>query len=167
MKSSMIPLAVVTGALLLQGCSSDEPAPPSTQQRAAPPAPLAQAETEVLTGQPEYSYDPTGKTDPFQSFVQLRREGQETETDSPLQRFDLSQLVVTAIVWGTDRPRALIEDPGGRGYVVSEGTPIGKNKGRITGITDNMVLVKETYVDFRDRATTKEVELRLYEGQGG
>ena len=34
-------------------------------------------------------------------------------------------------------------------------------------IADNLILVKETYVDFRDRATTKEVEMRLYESQGG
>ena len=50
---------------------------------------------------------------------------------------------------------------------MSEGTPIGKNKGRIVSILDNAVLVKETYVDFSDRATTKEVELRLYQNQGG
>ena len=38
---------------------------------------------------------------------------------------------------------------------------------RVVSIEDNLVRVKETYVDFRDRATTKEVEMRLYESQGG
>jgi Tfp pilus assembly protein PilP len=50
---------------------------------------------------------------------------------------------------------------------VSEGAAIGKNKGRVVKIHDNLIRVKETYVDFQDRATTKEVEMRLYESQGG
>ncbi len=84
-----------------------------------------------------------------------------------MERFDLTQQMVTAILWGTDRPRALIRDPAGKGYIISAGAPIGKNKGRVVSIEDNLVRVKETYVDFRDRATTKEVEMRLYESQGG
>ena len=91
----------------------------------------------------------------------------DSDQTTPLERFDLSQLEVTAIIWSTDRPRALVRDPAGKGYIVSAGMPIGKNKGRIVSIEDNIVLVKETYVDFRDRATTKEVEMRLYENQGG
>jgi type IV pilus assembly protein PilP len=114
----------------------------------------------------EYRYDPTGKPDPFRSFVRLQEELDEGVT-TPLERFDLSQLQVTAIIWSSERPRALIRDPAGKGYIVSAGTPIGKNKGRVVSIEDNLVLVKETYVDFRDRATTKEVEMRLYESQGG
>jgi type IV pilus assembly protein PilP len=114
----------------------------------------------------EYRYDPTGKPDPFRSFVRLE-EDLEDGVSTPLERFDLTQLMVTAIIWGSDRPRALIRDPAGKGYIISAGTPIGKNKGRVVSIGDNMVRVKETYVDFRDRATTKEVEMRLYESQGG
>ena len=34
-------------------------------------------------------------------------------------------------------------------------------------IEDNRIVVKETYVDFQDRATTKEVELKLYGKNGG
>ena len=83
-------------------------------------------------------------------------------SSSPLERFDLSQLVVMGIIWGVEEPRALIKDPTGKGYIVRAGTPIGKNKGRILRILDNKVVVKETYLDHLDRATTKEVELELY-----
>lgn len=155
-------------AWALAACSSD-PAPteqaPSEPAR-APVAAVVPSPTEIEVVE-EYRYDPTGKPDPFRSFVRLEQPLDTDPLATPLERFDLTQLEVTAIVWGTDEPRALVTDPSGKGYIVSKGTPIGKNKGRIVDIDDNIVRVKETYVDFRDRATTKEVEMRLYESQGG
>ncbi len=97
--------------------------------------------------------------------MKLRTEGDDIS--SPLERFDLSQLIVTGIVWATTSARALIEDPTGKGYIVGVGTPIGKNQGKVIKIEDNRVWVKETYVDFHDTATTKEIEMLLYESQGG
>lgn len=151
------------GIALLAACGGDEPAP--VKQVTKPmKKPMVVAEVKP---EPEvaYRYDPEGKPDPFRSFI--RREPELEEHQSPLERFDLSQLSVSAIMWGTDRPRALITDPAGKGYIVSEGAAIGKNKGRVMKISDNLIRVKETYVDFQDRATTKEVEMRLYESQGG
>jgi len=158
-------VALASTALL--ACSS-EPAPvPASEQQAAKPAPVAPMMAQADAEPPEeYRYDPTGKPDPFRSFVRLQEDLEDGIT-TPLERFDLTQLMVTAIIWGSDRPRALIRDPAGKGYIISAGTPIGKNKGRVVSIEDNLVRVKETYVDFRDRATTKEVEMRLYESQGG
>lgn len=115
----------------------------------------------------EYRYDPTGKPDPFKSFLKQMQLVQDTEALSPLERFDLSQLSVTGIIWSTKRPRALVEDPTGKGYIVAEGAGIGKNKGRVVRIDDNRVVVKETYIDFHNKATTKEVDLYLYERHGG
>ncbi len=115
----------------------------------------------------EYRYDPTGKPDPFKSFLKQMLVVKDTESLSPLERFDLSQLTVTGIIWAARDPRALVEDPTGKGYIVGEGTGIGKNKGRIVRIGDNRVVVKETYVDFHNKATTKEVDLYLYQRHGG
>ena len=161
-------LAIIAlGAWTLLGCGSDEPArAPAKQGAALAPSLAPEAEVAEVEPEEEYRYDPAGKPDPFRSFVKLQNE-LEDGISTPLERFDLSQLEVTAIIWGSDRPRALVRDPAGKGYIVSSGTPIGKNKGRVVSIQDNAVLVKETYVDFQDRATTKEVELRLYENQGG
>lgn len=114
----------------------------------------------------DYQYDPTNKRDPFRSFVKQFVDGKDIE-ETPLERFDLTQLTVTAIVWGVDPPRALLRDPAGKGYIVVEGTVVGKNKGRIIAIEDNLVRVKETYVDALGRAATKSVEMRLRETQGG
>lgn len=155
----------ILGVLALSACSSDPAPAPQAQQKPTAPAPVLQAAVDEEDKE-EYRYDPTGKPDPFRSFIKREIELGPAIT-TPLERFDLSQLEVTAIIWGTERRRALVRDPAGKGYVVQAGTAIGKNKGRVIEIFDNMVLVKETYVDFRDRATTKEVELRLYQNQGG
>ena len=166
MKQLCLKSLAIFGVLALAACSSDPPPAPQAAKPAPPrPAPTLQAAA-VEEPEEEYRYDPTGKPDPFRSFIKREIELGPAVT-TPLERFDLSQLEVTAIIWGTDRPRALVRDPAGKGYVVQAGTAIGKNKGRVIEILDNMVLVKETYVDFRDRATTKEVEMRLYENQGG
>ena len=133
---------------------------------AAPPMAPSAASAADSAATAEYSYDPTNKRDPFRSFVKTIANEQEG-LETPLERFDLTQLTVTAIVWGVDPPRALLRDPAGKGYIVVEGTIVGKNKGRIIAIEDNLVRVKETYVDALGRAATKSVEMRLRETQGG
>ncbi len=70
-------------------------------------------------------------------------------------------LTVVAVVWGTGRARAMIEDPSGRGYIIQEGTPIGKNDGYVVKISDNSVLVEETYVGFSGEETNNEIEMRV------
>jgi type IV pilus assembly protein PilP len=144
------------------GCKGDKPA-----AEAKPAAPkLAPKLAEQASTAAAYHYDPEGKVDPFKSYIR-RQVTLDADTSSPLERFDLSQLIVMGIIWGVDEPRALIKDPTGKGYIVKAGTPIGKNKGRILRIEDNKVVVKETYLDHLDRATTKEVELELYANGNG
>ena len=122
----------------------------------------------LVSGGSNYGYDATNKRDPFRSFVLDQAQRLAKHERGPLEQFDLSQLSVVAVVWGTARPRALVTDPSGRGYVVQEGTPIGKNSGEVIRIGDTTVLVKETYVDYLGEATTKEIEMRVRsKAQGG
>jgi len=151
--------ALALALALLAGCSDEastdaaKAATPKVARKAAPeaPAPLA-----------EYHYDPTDKVDPFRSYVRRQVTFDPESGSSPLERCDITQLTVMGIIWGLEEPRALVRDPTGKGYIVRAGTPIGKNKGRILRIEDNKVVVKETYLDHLDRATTKEVDLELY-----
>lgn len=115
----------------------------------------------------DYSYDRTGKRDPFRSFVLDRLKQLDETTKGPLEQFDLSQLDVVGVVWDASNRRALVQDPSGRGYIVKEGTRIGKNEGRIIRIDDNLVLVRETYVDYIGEKTTKDISMRVRQAQGG
>lgn len=160
--------AGLIAAAFVAGCGGDSGRKSAQTQQPQRTAPTA-SEPQAADGEAEeeYRYDPTGKPDPFRSFVLALQKPTGTAGTTPLERFDLSQLYLTGIIWATERPRALVKDPSGKAYIVGEGTPIGKNEGRVVRISDNAVTVKETYVDFLGKATTKDIELRLRENQGG
>ena len=169
---------VLVGAV---GCGGEDPpvpAAPVQSQQIPPPVPVAAPVPAVAPVAPvrvtpqvprqEYSYNAVGKRDPFRSFILERAKQEVGQLRSPLEQFELHQLSVVAVVWDIDHARALINDPSGRAYIVQEGAPIGKNQGYIVHIADDMVVVRETYVDFLDVPTTKDVELRVRsESQGG
>ena len=112
-----------------------------------------------------YRYETKGKRDPSEPYrhVSVIRE----DNRGPLMAYDLEQLSVVAVIWDTGNARALVADPRGDTHVVRNGTPIGKNDGLVIHIGDNMVLVKETYIDFAGEMTTNDVELRIRNTQGG
>ena len=134
--------------------ANDEPAP-------------KKADTDYASGERDYFYDPRGKRDPFRSYRFVDEEGPEKKEFGPLGDFELGQLELSAVIWDATNPRALILDPGGRSYIVREGSQIGKNNGQVIHIGDNLVLVKETYENFAGEKTTKDVELRISLSQGG
>lgn len=114
-----------------------------------------------------FVYNSVGRRDPFRSFILDRLHEDETETKGPLEEYDLSQLEVAGLVWKAEKRRALVIDPSGQGYVVEEGDKIGKNNGRVLEIGDSSMLVREEYVDFHGEATTKEIQMRIRQSQGG
>ncbi len=113
-----------------------------------------------------YAYDPTGKRDPFRSYI-LERDSVARASRGPLERFALSQLQLAAVIWGTENERALIRDPSGRGYIVGTGTPVGKNSGTVIEIGDSAVTVEEIYENHLGERTKKDIELRIGKSQGG
>ena len=111
-------------------------APGSGKQAAAatPVETPAAAATVQASAARDYIYDPTGKKDPFRSFILDRLNEEGKQAKGPLEEYDLSQLAVVGVVWDAERPRALVEDPSGRGYVVQEGTAMGTMiTGNLTG----------------------------------
>ena len=140
---------------------------PKPKPVVAKPAPMLQVGGVEQIAR-DYSYDPTGKRDPFRSFVWDRPDTLQQMADvGPLGRFDLSQLEVVAVVWHTGNARALVEDPAGETYIVAEGSAIGKNQGHVMSIDDNAVVVKEIYVDYLGQETTKDVAMTMRRNEGG
>jgi Tfp pilus assembly protein PilP len=176
--------------LALPGCQDDGPVGPTTQDFQAarkelaakvatgkrkPPVAAVQATPPQPHG-PGFAsmsgaihYDAAGRRDPFRSFEweQLKLELSDADARGPLDQFDVNQLSVVGVVWQASNVRALIQDPSGMSYIVAKGTKIGKNDGRVTRIDDNLVVVKETYVDFSGEETTKDIEMRIRATEGG
>jgi type IV pilus assembly protein PilP len=81
---------------------------------------------------------------------------------TPLQRFELGQLKLVGVIWEASEPKALIEDSGGLGYIVTRGTLIGSNGGIIKAIESKRVVVEEYHTDFFGKRQAQERELQLF-----
>lgn len=130
-----------------------------TPQTAQPPAAVPSA----LAANPEPSYDPTGKPDPFQPPV-LDNSGETKSRGAqvlPLQQFEATEFKLVGIVSGTGGNRALVQDVSGKGYLIKVGTPIGKNQGRVVAIADRRVLIEEKIKDYLGREKSRTVALKI------
>ena len=114
-------------------------------------------------GEDTYHYEPAGKRDPFLSpFYRQSESAAPEEAKTPLQRFDLGQLKLVGVILEEQEPKALIEDSGGLGYIVTRGTPIGSKGGIITAIEPKRVVVEEYETDFYGKRQVQERELLLF-----
>ena len=161
--------------------------PPLQQAKAVPPSPekkpmiktaepSAEQRAKEVGKQVTYFYDPKGKPDPFQPLfeteVQLapaKKKGKEKKRLplTPLQRIDLSQLKLVAIIVSPTGSKALVEEPSGKGYVIAKGTYLGRNYGRVKRILNDRVLVEEEVEDYASGEMKPQIrELRLQKRPG-
>jgi type IV pilus assembly protein PilP len=116
----------------------------------------------AIESQADYVYNPIGKRDPFRAFLSLGGRGVEDETPrTPLQRYEIDEYRLVGIIWGIDRPRALVEDPDSVGHVMEIGTYIGKNWGKVTQITASEVVVTEEYQTIDGELVVNPIRLAL------
>ena len=116
-----------------------------------------------------YSYNPTGKPDPFKPFIQLTpvKKGSGSFPLTPLQKFDISQLKLVAIISTPEGNIALVEDATGKGYFLKKGTLVGKNDGKVTKIFKDKVIIEEVYQDVLGQTKTNEISLSLHKVEEG
>lgn len=118
------------------------------------PVPEETVPIEIEKSTSEYEYEIEDRPDPFAPFVsgQARENTIPTapdeilEVDEPLtgmQLFEPGQLTLVALMMTGGETLAMVQDFTGRGYVVTEGTKIGR-RGIITEITEDRVLIEET-----------------------
>jgi type IV pilus assembly protein PilP len=137
------------------------------QVEAEPPTPEPEAEVdkeptpEEIIKKVAYTYDPKGKIDPFRSVFVAQRRGRggsriKIDADerrrniplTPLQKVAVSQLKVVGIIMAPTGNKALVEDPEGKGYVITKGTYLGSNFGQVTRILRDRIVVEEEVEDF-------------------
>lgn len=116
----------------------------------------------------EYSYNPTGKADPFSPFIKLSsaRESRNVAL-TPLQKYDISQLKLVAIIASPEGNIALVEDALGKGYFLKKGTGVGKNDGKVVKILKDRVIIEESYRDILGQPKTNEISLVLHRVEEG
>lgn len=170
-------------ALICAGCLEDESSGPSggdvlaertrlqadvarEKKRNRAPADEAEAPSSFAFSAPQYRYEAAGRRDPFEPYRAVEPVADEPG-GGPLEQFELEQLAVVALIWAGPVAKAMVSDPSGTTYTVGLGSRMGKNEGRVIHIGDNLVLVKETYVDYSGDESTKDVQLMIRSSQGG
>lgn len=109
-----------------------------------------------------YRYSAVGKKDPFRSyFGDVASLNKDKEIVSELQKFDVTDLRLTAIIWGVTEPRVVIVAPDGKSYIVKTGSFIGKNWGKISRILPDKIEIIETYKDPLGRKILNKLYLEL------
>ncbi len=108
-----------------------------------------------------YVYSPIGKRDPFRSLFDIGKDTGGNESLTELQKFEIDQLKLVAIVSRIATPYAMVEDPNGKGHTLTRGKLLGKNWGRVAQITPECVVVKEEYRDYTGRKVTNKTSLCL------
>ncbi|MBN2693709.1 pilus assembly protein PilP [bacterium] len=124
----------------------------------------------------DYIYSVVNKRDPFQDIFMKTGIGTNslgiTESTEKigvekisrtydLQRFEIDELKLTAIIYGTAARRAILVDPTGKSHIVKEGEFLGKNYGKIAAIKADKLIVNEETYDIRKRKQIKNIIVSL------
>jgi type IV pilus assembly protein PilP len=150
---------ILTGCLLLIifGCS-EESAPvvtkPTAQKVPTEKATVAAVKSVKEDSAEVFVYNSIGRRDPFESLLKEEAEARESSVPrTPLEKFDLGQFRVQAILVGKGAPRAMVSAPDGKNYILKPGLKIGKNNGLIKDITRSAIIVEESTVDLTGKLT--------------
>jgi len=157
LNSKILPaISIILALLWLAGCkggkieSGTQPAKPEK-----PPA-AAAAAGEEGAGEGKklaWSYDPTGKRDPFARPDRLP----EGEAKGILQ-YNLDQMYIDGIFVGAGRDIAHIILPDATDWFIKVGDEIGLNRGRVKQILADGIVVEEQYLDPVDPQKIRIVE---------
>ncbi len=104
-------------------------------------------------------YSPIGKRDPFKQ--PSTSVGKEVLALNPLERFTVEQFQLRAILKGMGKSRAMLEDPEGRSYIISEGDRIGRERATVSKILVNEIIVTEKTFNYLGNVSLYEKILSL------
>ena len=145
----------------------------------APEVLSEKASDEMLYG--KSSYDPAGRQDPFEPLFARGRgggggaavkESRPTVRQSrisrltPLEKLDISQLKLVGIVSIPGRSMGMVEEAGGKGYVIRKGTYMGVNSGKVVEIAKDRVVIEEEVENFLGKIVVRTRELKLQKPLG-
>ncbi|MBW1728358.1 MAG: pilus assembly protein PilP [Deltaproteobacteria bacterium] len=114
-------------------------------------------------------YNSKGKLDPFKPLIREKsvalpvkhRKAVRRRLLTPLEKLDLSQLKLVAILRAPSGNKALVEEDSGKGYIVKKGTYIGTNAGRVINILPNKIIVEEEVEDIYGKISVRKKEIEL------
>ncbi|OQW99315.1 MAG: hypothetical protein BWK80_63195 [Desulfobacteraceae bacterium IS3] len=134
--------------------------------------------------QKQDGYDPAGKIDPFAPLFKEETNAPKKEEEkkdkpkkdkkervrrapmTPLEKVDLSQLKLVGIIRSEAGNRALVEEASGKGYIVTKGTYIGINSGKVSEILRDRIIVEEEEEDLLGEVVIRKREIKMRGAKG-
>ncbi|MCB2183474.1 MAG: hypothetical protein KQH63_15680 [Desulfobulbaceae bacterium] len=111
-----------------------------------------------------FVYKRMGRSDPFLPFVSEKIVTSDFIAPERelvgMQKFEPGQLSLVAIVFGADGPLAMVQDSVGKGYILRNGTDVGRS-GVVDEISENLVVIKQRYTTSAGEERFKIVEMLL------
>jgi len=130
-------------------------------------------ETQMPSIASGYEYNPKGKIDPFMPWRADETSGIGTGQQikrrtpmTPLEKVDLSQLKLVGVILAPSGNKGLVEDSTGKGFVITKGTYVGVNGGKVTAILEDKVIIEEAVNYGVSGVSVRKRELTLQKPPG-
>jgi len=126
-----------------------------------------QAELAKLLSEP-FTYQRENRSNPFMPFVKKQKVATVSkkgvklpeEELTGMQLFEPGQLHLVSIVFADSKSLAMVQDSVGKGYIIREGTKIGR-RGVVEKIMANVVVLKQWSLTFSGQKRYKNIEMVL------
>ncbi len=112
---------------------------------------LADEEIKATSGNEAFVYSPQGRRDPFEPLLhkepviaEIIKKTRPDEIKGPLEKFELKQFRLMAILVVNGSPRAMVAAPDGKSYTVKVNDYIGLNGGVVKNIQTKIIGHDET-----------------------
>ncbi|MGD9822808.1 MAG: pilus assembly protein PilP [Desulfobacter sp.] len=125
---------------------------------------------------PMEKYDSKDRVDPFIPLIAEKNapvgSGSSVDTKpertlTPLEKLELSQIKLVAVVEMKGRTIAMVEEASGKGYEVSIGTYIGPNSGKVTSVTMKGIKIEEKVKDYNGKLRKRYEEIEFHKSEDG
>ncbi len=163
-------LSLLLLSLLLTGVAVDVFAQQSSAEATELPAlEIAQDATE----DDSFVYSPRGRRDPFKPLIQDKQKiakkvnKRSAKIKGPLEKFELSQYRLIALMVVKGIPRAMVAAPDGKSYTVKVGEYIGLNDGLVRNIETKIIAIDTNGLRVEkspDRIVVEEISIDSYTG---
>lgn len=134
---------------------------------------LVEPLTDVVSN--SFAYSPKGRRDPFKPLIEKKKKiivtktaGRPDKIKGPLEKFELSQYRLVALMVVKGVPRAMVKAPDGKGYTVKVGEYIGMNDGIVKKIQTKVIDIDKHGLRVEkspDRIVVEEVGIDSYTGK--
>lgn len=148
-------------------CAKNEPVSKlnsSAHKEGSRPESIIELEKMLSGSSNTFVYKREGRPDPFMPFISEQvveaEMGLDEEELTGMRQYEPGQLTLVALVFAEEGPLAMVQDSAGMGYVLREGTKIGRS-GIVERIGANMMIIKQSLLTTSGKTKYHTIQMVL------